>query len=402
MGIRPLSRSRVELAQQKLDFIPWELLTLPVARLLGDRDVCVYRAVGARRRQATPPDPPQRVLLVDSSPLSKQSVNFSPEHDSIRRQLGDMEHVGLVRLDACRDADPGRLTAAMGRPARAVHLAAQGEVGTVHLRQGTEDAEYLGKPFAQFFSREPQPVAVILAVCDPVPGTEEEPGVARAVADTGVAEVLGMYSAITPQAALEFFTRLYQVLGRCSDMATAYAEAVAALRGDTYPNCGFWSVPVLYSRDNVIPFPGTLGDPRGSYRRIAGQVKRLQKELSGLRPEESWSENLWREQTMNLRAEAGDRRQQLEQLIELVQPEARSGSKWAADVSRTARTGLRALDGVMTHAAPMRPDSISVHKFAESKTELATVLEKLDEAISARLEVCSLAHRRGKRHAAAG
>ncbi|MGP7998905.1 MAG: CHAT domain-containing protein [Streptosporangiaceae bacterium] len=377
---------RVELARRELDIIPWELLSLPIANQASVRDVCVYRAVRARRRQATPPDPPQRVLLVDSSPLTEQSVNFAVERKSIRRELGAMRLAGLVDPDLCPDADPGMLTAALARPTRAVHVAAQGDVGEVHLRQGTKDVKYPAEPFAQFFSREPQPVAVILSVCDSVPASPQALGVARAVAEAGVAEVIGMYSVITPEAALEFFTGLYRALGRCSDMATAYAAAVAALRADTYPNHGFWSVPVLYSYDNVIVFPGTLGDPRGSYRRIVDQVERFHAQLSGLRPKECWSENTWRLETMKLRVDADDRRQQLVQLTELVQPEARSGSKWAADVSRAAHTGLRALDGVVTCATNPRPGASAVDKFAESKAELMAVLEELYEAISARLQ----------------
>jgi len=376
---------RVELARPELDIIPWELLALPIASRAGARDVCVYRAVRARRRQATPPDPPQRVLLVDSSPLTKQSVNFALERDSIQHELVVMWRAGLVYPDPCPDADPGKLTAALARPTRAVHVAAQGDLGGVRLRQGTKDIKYPGEQFAQFFSQEPQPVAVILSVCDSVPAPPQAPGVARALAEAGVAEVLGMYSVITPGAALEFFTRLYRALGRCSDMATAYAAAVAALRADTYPNRGFWSVPVLYSYDNVIPFPGTQGDPRGSYRRIAGQVERFRAELSGLVPKEFWSENTWRLETMKLRIDADDRRQQLVQLIGLVRPEARSGSKWAAEVSRNAHVGLRALDGVVARVTNPRPGASAVDRFAESKAELTAALDDLHEAISARL-----------------
>lgn len=386
---------RVELPQRELDIIPWELLALPVASRVGGRNVCVYRAVRWRRqRQVIPPDPPQRVLLVDSSPLTEQAVNFAQEHKSIRRELEVMRRAGLVHPDPCPDADLGKLIAAMTRPARAVHVAAQGSVGKVHLRQGTKAAKYPGEQFAQFFSEEPQPVAVILSVCDsvpappPEPGLEEAPGVARALAEAGVTEVLGMYSVITPEAALEFFRRFYRALGRCSDIATAYAAAVAALRADTYPNRGFWSVPVLYAHSNVIPFPGTLGDPRGSYRRIADQVERFQAELSGLQPKNCWSETTWRRETMKLRVDADDRRQQLAQLIELVQPELRSGSKWAADVSRAAHTGLRALDGVVARATDPQPGASSVDRFAASKAELTAVLEELHETISARLQFC--------------
>ncbi len=384
---------RVELPQRELDIVPWELLALSVASRVGGRDVCVYRAVRWRKqRRVIPPDPPQRILLVDSSPISEQSANFAQERESIQRELEAMRLAGLVDPDACSDADPGMLTAAMAGPTRAVHIAAQGKLGEVHLRQGIKAVPYHSEPFAEFFNGEPQPAAVILSVCDSVPapprelGVEEAPGVARALAEAGIAEVIGMYGVITPEAAKEFFTGLYRALGRCSDMATAYAAAVTALRADIYPNRGFWSVPVLYSYENVIPFPGTFGDPRGSYRRIAGQLERFHAELSALQPKECWSETTWRQETMKLRTDVDNRRQQLAQLIAVVQPEARSGSKWAVDVSRAAHTGLRVLDRVVARATNPLPGASSVDRFAESKTELTAVLGELHEAISARLQ----------------
>jgi hypothetical protein len=384
---------RVELRQPELDIIPWELLAPTVESRSSGRRVHVYRAVrGRKQRQVTAPDPPQRVVLADSSPISEQSANFAQERESIQRELMAMRLAGLVDSDRpCSDADPKTLTDGLAGPVRAVHFAAHGTTGEVHLRQGAKAIPYPGEAFAEFFNREPVPVAVILSVCDSVPapprilGVAEAPGVARALAEAGIAEVIGMYSAITPEAAKEFFTSLYRALGRCADMVTAYAAAVCTLQADTFPNCGFWSVPVLYSYNNVIPFPGIYGDPNGSYQRIADQVKRLRTELSRLQPEESWSETTWRMETMRLRVGASDRQHQLRQLIKLVQQEVRSGSKWAADVSRAARTGVSALDRVVERATNPRPGASAVTMFAESKTQLTSVLEELDEAISARL-----------------
>ena len=396
VGLSATAFLRVELPDRELDMIPWELLALPVASQAGGREVCVYRSVRARARKramTTPPDPPQRVLLADSAPLSMQSVNFAQEEGAIQEGLGAMEDAGLVYLEPCEDADFLKLKVALNRPARAVHITAHGKAARVFLREGTEAHELTSKAFAQMLGRQPQPVVAILSVCDSARGTPRAPGAARAVAETGVAEVLGMYSAITPQAALEFFQNLYEALGRCWCMVSAYAEAVAALRDDSYPNCGFWSVPVLYSRDNVIPFPATHSDPQGSYQRIAYDVAQLYAVISGLRPEESWNENTWRRRTMMLRVKADGLREELAELIELVRPEARSGSKWAEDVGRAAAVGLRAFDGVVAHATHPRPGHGSAGEFAEDKTELATALEELHEAISARLQF-SLAARR--------
>lgn len=376
---------RIELVDWELDVIPWELLALPVADQLGGRDTCVYRAVPAKEEKVTPPDPPQRVLLVDSSPLSKQSVNFTDEDEAIRERLRAMEDAGLVDLEPCDKADSHKLGAAMERPVRAVHVAAQGEAGQVFLRQGTEHVGFASRPFAQILGQEPQPVVVILSVCHSAQGTPDSAAVARAVAETGVPEVLGMYSVITPQAALEFFKSLYEALGRCSDMVTAYAKAVIGLREATFPNCGFWSVPVLYSRDNVIPFPATYGDPKKAYQRIAHEVAQLRAELAHLRPEESWNENTWRRETIDLRIGADDTRLELQQLITLTQPEARSGSKWADDVGHAACNGLRAFDGILAHASHPLPGGGSVRRFDVCKADLEAALRKLQEALSARL-----------------
>jgi CHAT domain len=385
---------RVELPQPELDIIPWELLASSLESESGGRRVHVYRTVrGRKQRQVTAADPPQRVVLADSSPMSEQLINFAQERASIQQELTPMRLGGLIDSDRpCADADPSALTGALAGRVRAVHFAAHGSTGKVHLRQGTKAVLYDGEAFAQFFEDEPVPAAVFLSVCDSVLapprtlGVPEGPGVARALAEADIAEVIGMYSVITPEAAKEFFTSLYRALVSCTDMVTAYAAAVTALQADTFPNYGFWSVPVLYSYDNVIPFPGTHGDPNGSYQRIGDQVKRFHTELSRLQPEEGWSETKWRTETMRLRVGASDRQHQLHQLIELVQHELRAGSKWAADVSRAARTGVSALDRVIARATSPRPGVGAVAMFAESKTQLTSALEELDEALSARLQ----------------
>jgi hypothetical protein len=384
---------RIELPQRELDIIPWELLG-PTIGKLAHREICVYRTVrGRTQRQVTEPDPPQRVLLADSSPISAQSTAFSPERESIQRELRPMQLAGLVDAEGyCPDVDARMLTEAMDQNARAVHFAAQGRPGRVDLRQGTQAVPFLSEAFAQFFTREPVPALICLSVCDSVPapqpvlGDPEPPGLARALAEAGIAAVIGMYSAITPEAARAFFTALYRELGRCVDVASAYALAVAALRNASYPILGLWSVPVLYSYDNVIPFPGTNGDTASSYRRIADQVARFRTELSSLRPEPGWSESTWRRETMTLRVEARARRHELRQLIELVEHEVRTGSRWARDVSHSAQDGLEALEAVVARATRPRPGTRAVDSFAESKSQLAASLDTLHKAISARIQ----------------
>jgi hypothetical protein len=199
-----------------------------------------------------------------------------------------------------------------------------------------------------------------------------------------VPAVIAMYSIITPEAAKEFFTALYRALARCGDMVAAYAAAVKALRTDVYQNRSLWSVPVLYANDNVIPFPGTLGGPRGSYQQIVDQVAGLRAELSAVQPEGGWSDSTWRRETLRLLVNANGRRCHLRQLIDLVQHE-RSGSMWAAEVSDTAQDGLLALDRVVAHASDPRRGADAADQFAASKAQLSAALDELHYAISVRL-----------------
>jgi hypothetical protein len=253
---------RVEVVDRELDNIPWELLALPVEKRLPlGGHVCVYRAVSGTVPQATSPDPPHRVLLVSSAAISSPLPIYSLEMDSIRVRLNAMMINGLVRLEWSQALDYSMIGAFMERPSRAVHIAAHGGPGEIYFREGHEQLAVGSELFAQFFTQQSRAVAVMLSICDSVRGTSNVPAVARAVAKAGVASVLGMYSPIIPQAGLVFFSSLYHALGRCSDMVSAYAYAVSRLRATTYPNCGFWSVPVLYAQSNVVPFPRPLSDP---------------------------------------------------------------------------------------------------------------------------------------------
>ena len=387
---------RIELADWALDAMPWELLAVPVARELGGRRVCVYRAVRARKRSVTPPVPPQSVLLVNSEPLSMQSLSFGPEEREIQRRLGLMKMAGLVQVESCLRTDFDDLGVRMKRPARLVHIAIHGKPGKVYFSHGKEAVQLSGAEFAEMFDREPQPVAVIFSTCDSAQPslvdldvtqrTSADVGVARAVAQTGVTDVIGMYSAILPSALLEFFGTLYEALSQCLDMTTAYARAVAALHEtDNYPDCGFWSVPVLYSSNNVIPLPAALGDPQGAYQHAAFEVAQLKAELSDLCPDDSWDEYAWQRNTMMLRAHSDSRRDELRRLSTLVDLEMRAGSRWAAEVSYAVDAGLRAFDSLISHANRARSGVRSTESFIDARDEIETVLSDLYDALSARL-----------------
>lgn len=376
---------RIEVADRELDNFPWELLALPLEKKFGNRRVCVYRAVSSMVLQTTPPDPPQPVLLADSAPLSMQSVNFSLESESIRQRLNGLDSAGLVKMLTCENAHYSRLHQAMEAPMRAIHVAAHGIAGEVYLREGTQHQPVGSKAFAEFFKQCTRPAAVMLSICHSAQGAPQGPAVARAIAEAGVPGVVGMYSSITAEAALLFFDNLYQALGKCADLPAAYAEAVATMRGSTYPNSGFWSVPVLYSQENVIPFPRTPGNLGSSYRRLADELSKFKAEVQALQPAEGWSIDAWRLETMDLRQDPGRLARSLEELIRLVRHECRAGSKWAEDVSSSAQAGITAYRQMAEYADRAVRGTASITGFRRCRDELLAALGRLYRALSARL-----------------
>ena len=376
---------RIEVVDRELDNIPWELLTLPLEKKLSDRQVCVYRAVSSPVLPTTSPAPPQLVLLADSAPPSIPSVNFSLESRSIQHRLNALDAAGLVQVFICENAHYSKLHQAMEMPMRAIHVAAHGLAGQVYLREGTQHHPVDSKAFAEFFKQGTRPVAVMLSICNSAQGAPRAPAVARAVAEAGVAAVLGMYSSITAEAALLFFDSLYRALARCVDLPAAYAEAVATMRDTTYPNSGFWSVPVLYSQENVIPFPKTLGDLGSRYRRLADELSEFETGVRAIQPWEGWSIDTWRLETMDLRQDPGRLALSLEELIRLVRHESRAGSKWAEDVSRSAQAGIAAFRQMVEYADRAVAGTNSIAGFRQCRDELLTVLGRLYRAVSARL-----------------
>jgi CHAT domain len=376
---------RIEVVDKELDNVPWELLTLPLEKNLNGRQICVYRAIGNSVQPTTPSDPPQLVLLADSAPLSLPSVNFSLESQSIHHRLAALAAAGLVQVQPCDNAHYTRLHDALEAPMRAVHVAAHGTAGTVYLREGTQHTPVDSRVFAEFFKQTTRPAAVMLSICDSARGTPTNPGVIRTIAEAGVPAVLGMYSSITAEAALLFFDSLYQALGECLELPVAYAEAIAAMRATSYPNSSLWSVPVLCSQQNVIPFPRTLGDPGDSYRQLAEELSEFEAEVRSIQPGEGWNIDKWRLETMDLRQDRGRLAHSLEVLIGLVRRESRAGSKWADDVNRTAQAGMAAFRRMVEYADRAVAGTNSTTGFKKCRDELLVALARLHQAVVARL-----------------
>ena len=157
------------------------------------------------------------------------------------------------------------------------------------------------------------------------------------------------------------------------------------MRNTAYPNSGYWSVPVLYSQENVIPFPRTLGDLGSRYRRLADELSELEASLRAIQPLEGWSIDKWRLETMDLRQDPHSLARSLEELMRLVRHESRAGSKWAEDVSRSAQAGITAARRMVEYADRAVAGTNSITGFRQYRDELLTVLGKLHRAVSARL-----------------
>ncbi|MER7362683.1 CHAT domain-containing protein [Nonomuraea wenchangensis] len=376
---------RVELSDRALDKLPWELLSLALEDRLAGRRVCVFRTVtGMRRREKAAPALPARILLAETSPMTIQSTNAAPEFAAAQQNLGHLVISEQLQPGDARASDAFRLRDAMSTTYRLIHLTAHGEPGQVIFGEGREAQRVPGKTVAEWFNEQQADTVALLSICMSVIGTADQPSAARAIAEAGIPAVLGMYGDITQQAAETFFDALYKSLGRNEDMLTAYADAILALRESSYPNCGFWSVPVLYSKDNVIPFPRRPGIPDDAYSEYIELLVEHAAEIAEVAPKESWKQVTWTVETMGLRMETRRRlRAGLQKLITAVEPAARVRWRWARDVDRAARSALTGLDLLIEAAEPTAPGAQAVARFDEDRKALLDDLRNLHRTLSA-------------------
>jgi hypothetical protein len=78
---------------------------------------------------------------------------------------------------------------------------------------------------------------------------------ASEVVDLGVPAAIGMANMVTPRTAQVFSECLYTELAAARPIVEAYAQAVLAIRSIREHDHLLWSVPVLYAKNNIIPFP---------------------------------------------------------------------------------------------------------------------------------------------------
>jgi len=112
---------------------------------------------------------------------------------------------------------------------------------------------------ARYFERQPFVTTVVATSCYSAqpsrPDGNGNTDFARELVDRGVSAAIGMTTKITPHAAQVFAEHLYACLGDAQQIPDAYAQAVLAIRRLREDDHQLWSIPIMYAKSNVIPFP---------------------------------------------------------------------------------------------------------------------------------------------------
>jgi hypothetical protein len=373
---------QITLPHRGLDRMPWELLALRIEECYPGLEACVFRSLERTDEderflgmEGNPSTIPMRVLLADSSPLTVHCTNFTMQRKAIADGLQRIALCRLIDPDERRNVDHLTLSEAMRHGQRLIHISAHGEAGKLLLEEGLEDHDLRSRELAQLFRGDSNTVAAILSVCDSALGTDKLPSLGWAITEVGVPSVLAMHSAISQHAAHTFFMSLYRSLGQHRDMLTAYADAVAKLRHTSYPNRGFWSVPVLYSQGNVIPFPRipeVSDDPYEEHLELAAASL---SQVNRLLPQANWSMDDWETRTRRFRMVTAPRlRHDLEDLKGSIIPAARVSWGWAHDLTSTVRSILAALEHLDEVSMPPSTGMSAVTKFHERRQDFVNHL----------------------------
>jgi CHAT domain len=382
---------QVTLPHRALDALPWELLALYIEEFFPILKVHVFRSVEgteydeeSRSVENGPTIIPMRVLLVDSSPLTVHSTNFSEERKAIGNGLRRITLCHLIEPDVRLDVDYLALSAALRQGWRLVHISAHGVAGELWLKEVRAHNPLSSVPFAELFRQQLDVAALMLSVCDSALGTKEKLSLARAATEVGIPCVVAMYSAISQHAALTFFTSLYRTLGQHRDMLAAYTGAVTALRKTSYPSRGSWSVPVLYTQENVIPFPRTPQIPDDPYEEHLQIASASLSQVSSLLPQPSWSMDDWDTRTRRFRmVTAPQLRRDLEKLTKSIIPAARASWRWAYDLSDSVRSILSAIELLNEVSTPSSTGVAAVARFHEGRQEFADRLTEFCQTLRA-------------------
>lgn len=276
----------------ELDSLPWELLGGHEAGGPYDSSLVIWRYIQHRRLPAWPKG---KILLVSASPPEKRiSPNVDGEFRDIRKQVQQLNrrdiqveppllHSTILEFEA-------RLFQI--RP-NVLHMAMHGDPNSMYFEQAVlREQESSEEPIPDYTTSEREVpydhlaarisdansvLTTVLSVCY---SASRDPGgtsFARQLVEAGVPSAIGMAHSVTPAASGEFCHVLYRELCNGRPIADAYGSAIVALRRmPTYDEC-FWSVPMLYGSDNVIPLP------TGDYLKFLSRVRQAAKRADELR-----------------------------------------------------------------------------------------------------------------------
>jgi formylglycine-generating enzyme required for sulfatase activity len=238
--------------------LPWELLWDPgqEAFLALGPETPIVRCLEVPRRIVAPPcKNPLRVLLVAPRPRDLPALDLHGEARRIQEALGrDGEVRTLPRATA-----PALWDAVRQDRVDVLHFMGHGSfeeqsgLGVLHLEDETgADAHHSGRSLAELLRDAPSIRLVFLNACstaqfDRRAGWDPHAGVASALIQGGIPEVVAMQFPITDEAARAFSERFYGEVARgASPEAAVLAgrKAIVAARGRESAE---WATPVHFS-----------------------------------------------------------------------------------------------------------------------------------------------------------
>jgi formylglycine-generating enzyme required for sulfatase activity len=235
--------------------LPWECLFDPdqntFLALRVETPVVRYLEVAAEPLLPEPPIP-SKLLVVTANPQGTEQLNIEPEIGKIRQALSPLgSRVRIERLDRPSLADLERRI----RECHVLHFIGHASSGALLLesRNGQPravDVYDLTGMLAKHHSLR----LVVLNTCQGARHSESDAfsGVAQGLVQKGVPAVIAMRHDISDEAAILFAEELYRSLAQ----GDSVQEAVALGRKAIFSEHGeAWSVPALYMRQDLSPFP---------------------------------------------------------------------------------------------------------------------------------------------------
>jgi CHAT domain len=262
-------RIELDLPDEGIAAIPWELLHDGVRFLGLAQDISIARCIGARVASRVGEAQPLRMLLTVSSPRDLTRIVGGQERELVEEAVAPLIVLGLLQLDVETTGSIRALHRMLEtarreeRPYHVWHLAAHGWYDSEASRGALAMTAPGGAPhwvgaveLASLFSEESQLRLVVLSSCH---AAEGNPALRWSAAATpfllcGVPAVAAIQLAMSHAAATAFASQLY---GAFVD-GRSVEEAIAAGRRSIHdlPNYAEWMRPVLFMRGEENAFRG--------------------------------------------------------------------------------------------------------------------------------------------------